>query len=99
MIFLTNLYNNVKFYLFLLVTVLGGVFAALFFYEKRKVQVDDTLIKEEKLNTDLAHIDSDIAKNNQGIADEKVTQALLEKEASNENASLDNVVDFLNKRK
>ena len=64
-------------------------------YEKQKAQVEETQLKEAKLNEDLAKTDTDIQKNNDGIKTEEAKQEEIKKGESDVKKT-NGVVDFLN---
>lgn len=96
--FLTDLLSKIKGYLMGALALAAAVFAALFFYWKNKAFVDDALLKQEKVNEDLAKDNQVIAQNNQDLKNEEAKRAALEKETPDE-ASNDDVAKFLNDRK
>lgn len=88
--------QKVKDYALMILAIFTTIFAALFYWERNKNAVDETLLSESKLNADLVAKDTKIADNNELLAQEEAKRTELEK--SNKDTP-DNLVDLLNRRK
>ena len=75
-----------------------AVLIALFFYEKNKAQVDDALVKQQKVDNDLQQDQSIIDRNNAALKAEEQKRQALEKEPVND-PSDQNIIDLFNNRK
>jgi hypothetical protein len=95
----SNLWQQIKNYILATTSVVAAVFAALFFYEKNKNTVNDALLKEEKLNQDLAKDQQAIDSNNVQLKIEEQKREELEKNENSTDASIGDITKFLNDRK
>ncbi len=89
--------TKIKLYLAGLWALVTAVFAALFFYERNKAQINEALVSQGELNVTLAHQDGIIAKNDALLKIEEDKRAALEKEV-NAHASPDDIAKYFNSR-
>lgn len=93
-----NLINNIKSYLIGIFVAVIALLTALFLYERRKVEVDDAILGEKKVDSDLAKTDALISQNNETLKQQETDRAKLENEKPNEDNTA-TIIDNFNKLK
>ena len=95
---LNNLWSKIKDYVLIISSLVSAIFLGLFLYEKNQAQINDALIKEQKVNDDLKKDDDAIAANNAALADEEAKRKALENAPSTD-ASIPDITKWFNRNK
>lgn len=89
--------TKIKEYLYAGWAVLTAFAVAAFFYERNLAQVNEALVDESKLNTQLVQQNGQIATNDVLLHTEEEKRAALEKEV-NSNANITDITKYFNSK-
>lgn len=94
---MSNWLSSLKGYALIFLAAVSTILAALFFYERRKVIVDDAIIGEKKIDADLAKADASIDANNTLLKQQEQDRVNIENGKTNEEPSSDDIIKRLGK--
>lgn len=98
--YLVNIFNYIKTSALALLASAVAIFGFLYIYEKNKVDVDESLLKEEKLNETLAKDNNKIEQNNQQLIQEEKNRQAIEKGPDEVSPpTTNNILDFFNRKR